>query len=156
MSDSLFAQLKKMGIDEEMASQVSASLDPDHNASKKDVLIMQEAILQAQAKADERYYELKMESNKIYTELKMENNKIYTELKLNIKEVHSELKSDNAELKLDIKEVHSELKADIVSARSELSTEIHTTINRQYLVTFGSALLTIATVLGVNWYYHMT
>ena len=104
MPESLFAQLKKLGIDEELASQVSASLDPDYNASKKDILVMQEAMLQLQSKTDERYYELKME----------------------------------------IKDV-----------RSELATEIHTTINRQYLVTFGCALLTIASVLAVNWYFHI-
>lgn len=61
MSESLFQQLKRIGIDEDLACQVSASLDPDYNASKKDVLIMQETMLQLQARSDERYYELKTE-----------------------------------------------------------------------------------------------
>lgn len=55
MADSLFQQLKHIGIDEELACQVSASLDPDHNASKQDVLVLHEAILPVQAKSDERY-----------------------------------------------------------------------------------------------------
>lgn len=35
MPDALFSQLKEIGIDEELARQVSASADPDHNANKK-------------------------------------------------------------------------------------------------------------------------
>ncbi len=57
MADSLFQQLKRIGIDEELAHQVGVSLDPDHNASKKDVLVMQKAILQLQARTDDRYNE---------------------------------------------------------------------------------------------------
>ena len=122
MSESLFAQLKRLGIDEELASQVSASLDPDYNASKKDVLVMQEAMLQLQSRTDEKMADLQSKTDERYYELKIE-----------IQDVRSEIKD----------------------VRSELKTEIHTTINRQYLVTFGSALLTIVTVLAVNWYYHV-
>ncbi|MGI9279928.1 MAG: hypothetical protein ACR2PX_09890 [Endozoicomonas sp.] len=61
MAESLFAQLKKIGIDEELAHQVSASLDPDYNASKKDVLIMQEAIMQVQLKSESSYNTLRAE-----------------------------------------------------------------------------------------------
>ena len=133
MPESLFAQLRQVGIDEELASQVSASLDPAYNATKKDLLVMQEAMLQIQ---------LQMERNQQQAELSFQS------LKSDIKDVRSELKAD-------IKDVRSELKADIKDVRSELRTEIHTTINRQYLVTFGSALLTIASVLAVNWYFHI-
>ncbi len=102
MPKSLFTQLKKLGVDEETACQVSASLDPDYNASKKDVLVMQEAILQVQAKNEESYYALRQE---------------------------------------------------ISDTRHELRHEIHISINRQYIITFGSLLITIATVLAVNWYF---
>ena len=46
MAESLFNELKRIGINEELAAKVSASLDPEYNASKKDILVMQEAIMQ--------------------------------------------------------------------------------------------------------------
>ncbi len=109
MPKSLFAQLKKLGVDEETACQVSASLDPDYNASKKDVLVMQEAILQVQSKNEENYHALRLEI--------------------------------------------SDTRKEISDTRHELRHEIHTSINRQYIITFGSLLITIATVLAVNWYF---
>ncbi|WP_257292103.1 hypothetical protein [Endozoicomonas sp. ONNA1] len=63
MSQTLFKELKNIGIDEELAAKVSASLDPDHNASKKDVLIMQEAILQHQVRSDQKMADMKAESD---------------------------------------------------------------------------------------------
>ena len=122
MAESLFAQLKQVGIDEELASQVSASLDPAYHATKKDLLVMQEAMLQIQLQMERNQHQAELNSEKIRSE---------------------------------INDVRSELKADIKDVRSELRTEIHTTINRQYLVTFGSALLTIASVLAINWYFHL-
>ena len=62
MTKTLFTELKRIGIDEELAAKVSASLDPDYNASKKDVLIMQEALMQVELRNDARYHEL---NNKI-------------------------------------------------------------------------------------------
>ena len=114
MAESLFKQLKKIGIDEETAHKVSASLDPDYNASKKDVLVMQETILQLQMKSEESYHELRRE----------------------------------------IAEVRSDLRHEISEVRSDLRHDIHTNINRQYILTFGGLLMTIAAVVAVNWYFH--
>ena len=58
MSNSLYLNLKKIGIDEELAHQVDKSLSPEHVATKQDLLVMQEAILQSQLKTDSRYLEL--------------------------------------------------------------------------------------------------
>ncbi|WP_448215033.1 hypothetical protein [Endozoicomonas sp. 2B-B] len=181
MTDTLFNELKNIGISEELAAKVSASLDPDHNASKKDVLIMQEAILQHQAhfsqkmadmndkfdtefkqqkaesdahyekqnaKFDARYEKLKAESDAHFKELKAESDAHFKELKAQSDARYYEVKADS-----DAR--YHELKVDSTKAYAELKTEIHTTINRQYLVTFGSALLTIASVLAVNWYFHV-
>ncbi|WP_257252415.1 hypothetical protein [Endozoicomonas sp. SESOKO3] len=126
MSVTLFTELKNIGIDEELAAKVSASLDPDHNASKKDVLIMQEAILQHQVRSDQKMADIKAESDARYYQQKAETDARYYELKVENSKAYAELK-----------------------------TEIHTTINRQYLVTFGSALLTITSVLAVNWYFNV-
>ncbi|WP_257281346.1 hypothetical protein [Endozoicomonas sp. ISHI1] len=126
MSVTLFTELKNIGIDEELAAKVSASLDPDHNASKKDVLIMQEAILQHQVRSDQKMADIKAESDARYHQQKAETDARYYELKVENSKAYAELK-----------------------------TEIHTTINRQYLVTFGSALLTITSVLAVNWYFNV-
>ena len=41
MAKSLFNELKRIGIDEELTARGSASLDPDYNANKKDILMMQ-------------------------------------------------------------------------------------------------------------------
>ena len=95
MPDSLFTQLKKIGIDEELAHQVSASLDPDHNASKKDVLIMQEAMLQLQVRTDtqfkefqERYYEMQQKSDARYYELKTEMTKGFADVRSEMHSMH--------------------------------------------------------------------
>ena len=124
MPKSLFTQLKKLGVDEETACQVSASLDPDYNASKKDVLVMQEAILQLQSKNDESYHALR-------------------------KEISDSLH----ELGQEISDTRHGLGQEISVTCHELRHEIHTSINRQYIITFGSLLITIATVLAVNWYF---
>ena len=44
MSQSLYHELKKIGIDEELAGKVSASLDPEYNATKKDILVMHDCM----------------------------------------------------------------------------------------------------------------
>ena len=61
MEEPLFAELKRIGIDEELAHKVSASLDPDYNASKEDVLVMQEAIMQVQLQSERSYNNLRSE-----------------------------------------------------------------------------------------------
>ena len=125
MSQSLFADLKRIGIDEELAARVSASLDPDYNASKKDVLIMQEAMLQLQVRTDKRYYELQASTDKRYYELQASTDKRYFELK-------------------------TEMVEGFANIRSEMSS-----MHRQYWITFGGLITTIVSIFFVNWYFHL-
>ncbi len=131
MPKSLFAQLKKLGVDEETACQVSASLDPDYNASKKDVLVMQEAILQVQATCFQQ---------------QSKNEESYHALRKEISDTRHELGQE-------ISDTRHGLGQEISVTCHELRHEIHISINRQYIITFGSLLITIATVLAVNWYF---
>ena len=127
MTESLFQQLKQIGIDDELAHQVAASLDPDHNASKKDVLVLQEAILQVQARTDERYHQHRLESDQRYHELRAG--------------IHA--------LKEDIDKSIHELK----DAMTDIRIEFHSR-HRQAIYAFGTLLASIFTVLLVNFYLH--
>ena len=138
MPKSLFTQLKKLGVDEETACQVSASLDPDYNASKKDVLVMQEAILQVQATCFQQ---------------QSKNEESYHALRLEISDTRKEISDTRHELGQEISDTRHGLGQEISVTCHELRHEIHTSINRQYIITFGSLLITIATVLAVNWYF---
>ena len=133
-SESLFQQMKRIGIDEELAHQVSASLDPDYIASKKDVLVMQEAILRTQMKSEESFKELHREITDVRAEMRADMAAVRSE----ISDVRAEMRADMAELRSEISDVRSEMRTQIsdvqkkmVDVRSELLTEIHTTINRQ-------------------------
>lgn len=125
MTDSLFQQLKRIGIDEELACQVSASLDPDHNASKKDVLVLQEAILQVQAKSDERYYQHKTESDERYYQFRTESDRKYYQLK-----------------------------NELVKGLTDVRIEFHS-MHRHSIYAFGAILVSILSVLAVNIYFHL-
>ncbi|WP_211830716.1 hypothetical protein [Kistimonas asteriae] len=72
MSKSLYEELKRVGIDETLAYDVSLSLDPDHNASKKDILMLQEAILQVQLTTESRYHELRHAISDVRSDLHRE------------------------------------------------------------------------------------
>ncbi|GFR67336.1 hypothetical protein ElyMa_000251300 [Elysia marginata] len=80
MSKSLYEELKRVGIDETLAYDVSLSLDPDHNASKKDILMLQEAILQVQLTTESRYHELKHEISEVRSDLHKEIAGVRTEM----------------------------------------------------------------------------
>ncbi|WP_252176656.1 hypothetical protein [Endozoicomonas sp. 4G] len=166
MSESLFKQLKDIGIDEELAAKVSASLDPEHNATKKDLLNMQEAILQHQARSDQKMAdmnakfdaEFKAMNARSDAEFKAMNAKSDAEFKAMKVEADARKAEADAryyELKMESSKIDAELKVKLANAYAELKTEIHTVINRQYLATFGSALMTIASVLAVNWYFNV-
>ena len=58
MNKNLYEDLKRIGISDELAHRVDKSLDPEHVATKHDLLVMQETILQAQLKTDSRYLKL--------------------------------------------------------------------------------------------------
>ncbi len=105
MADSLFSELVRIGIDKEVAHKISASLEPDYNASKKDVLVMQEAIMKVQLQSEHSYNNL-------------------------------------------CSEIH-DVRSEIIDVRSDLHA-----INRQFIIAFGGMLVTIATVVTVNWYFH--
>ena len=80
MTKSLFVELKQLGVEEELAAKVSASLDPDYNANKKDILVMQEAIMQVQVRSDARYHELNSKVDQNYHELSSKVDQNYHEL----------------------------------------------------------------------------
>ncbi len=127
MSETLFADLKQIGIKEELAARVSSALDPDHIATKKDVLIMQEALLQHQKQMMDEYRHLEQKSDERYYELKTEMVKGFAGVRTEFAEVRTEM-------------------ADI---RSEMGS-----MHRQYWITFGGLITTLISVFAVNWYFH--
>ena len=72
MSTTLYHDLKRIGIDEELAHNVDKALDPAHVATKEDMVILQEAILQSQLKTEGRYFELKSTIDRVDSNLRME------------------------------------------------------------------------------------
>ena len=94
MAKSLSNELKRIGIDEELAAEVGASLDPDYNANKKDVLMMQEAIMKVQ----ETIMQVQMRTDNCYHEL---NNKIEA--------VKSEMHSEFASIRTEMAGIRTEM-----------------------------------------------
>ena len=131
MTESLFQQLKQIGIDDELAHQVAASLDPDHNASKKDVLVLQEAILQVQVRTDERYHQHRLESDERYHQHRLESDQRYHELRAGIYAVKEDIDKSIHELK---------------DAMTDIRIEFHSR-HRQAIYAFGALLASIFTVL---------
>jgi hypothetical protein len=93
LSEDLYKQLKQIGIEDVLAHKVSASLDPDYNASKKDVLVMQEAMHQVQTRTDERYHDLQSRTDERYYELKTEMVRGFSDLRHEISDVRTEMGS---------------------------------------------------------------
>ncbi|WP_196221306.1 hypothetical protein, partial [Sansalvadorimonas verongulae] len=54
----LFSELQRLGIDNEVAHHVTMSLNPEHLATKQDLLIMQETIMQVQLKTEQAFNRL--------------------------------------------------------------------------------------------------
>ncbi|WP_448217336.1 hypothetical protein [Endozoicomonas sp. 2B-B] len=127
MEKSLFSELKRIGIDEELASKVSASLDPEYNASKKDILIMQEAIMQIQLQSDRNYQSLSSDISALRTEM-------HTEIAGVLTELHKEIAG---------------VRAEITDARAEMGS-----FTRQYIITFLILITTIVSVFIINWHFH--
>ena len=180
MSENLFGELTRIGIDQELAAKVSASLDPEYNASKKDILVMQEAIMQVQLRSDNRHYEL---NNKIDTSYHDLNNKIdasYHELnekidtryhELNEKidtsyhELNEKIDTRYHELNNKIDTSYHELNNKIDSRYHELDSKIDkgfagirtemASMTRQYQITFGTLLCSILAVFLVNVWFHL-
>ena len=147
MSETLFSELKNIGIDEELAAKVSASLDPDYNASKKDVLVMQEAIMQVQVRSDARYHELNNKTERSYHELNHKIDTGYHQLNHKIDTSYHEL---NNKIELFRGELRTEMHQGFAGMRTEMAS-----MNRQYLITFGGLISTIVAVFLVNLYFHI-
>ena len=143
MEKSLFSELKRIGIDEELAVSVSASLDPDHNASKKDVLVMQEAIMQIQLQSERSYLALKSDITDLRSEMRTEISDLRSEVRTEISGLRSEMQTE-------ISGLRSEMHKETGGIRSELGN-----MHRQYWITFGGLITTIISVFVVNWYFHL-
>ena len=169
MSENLFGELTRIGIDQELAAKVSASLDPEYNASKKDILVMQEAIMQVQLRSDNRHYEL---NNKIDTSYHDLNNKIdasYHELNEKIDtryhELNEKIDTRYHELNNKIDTSYHELNNKIDSRYHELDSKIDkgfagirtemASMTRQHQITFGTLLCSILAVFLVNVWFHL-
>ncbi|MCW7554489.1 gp58-like family protein [Endozoicomonas gorgoniicola] len=154
MEKSLFSELKRIGIDEELAVSVSASLDPDHNASKKDVLVMQEAIMQIQLQSERSYLALKSDITDLRSEVRTEISGLRSEMRTEITGLRSEMRTEitglRSEMQTEISGLRSEMHKETGSIRSELGN-----MHRQYWITFGGLITTIISVFVVNWYFHL-
>ena len=125
MAKSLYQQLKDIGIDEELAHNVDKALDPAHVATKADMVIMQEAILQTQLKAESRYHELRAESDKNYHELRADLDKNY-----------------------------HKLEEAMTKGFADIRVELHSWY-RHADYAFGTILVSMLIVLAVNIYFHL-
>ena len=132
MSETLFSDLKRIGIDEEAAARVSASLDPKYNASKADVLVLQETILQVQMKTDERMLKLEQKTDDRY------NNMQNALMKL-------EQKTDER-----YNNLHQEMHEGFTKVRTEMGA-----MHRQFWLTYLGLITTIISVFLTNYYFHM-
>ena len=132
MSETLFTDLKRIGIDEELAARVSASLDPKYNASKADVLVLQETILQVQMKTDERMLKLEQKTDDRY------NNMQKALMKL-------EQKTDER-----YNNLHQEMHEGFTKVRTEMGA-----MHRQFWLTYLGLITTIISVFLTNYYFHM-
>ena len=132
MSENLFSDLKRIGIDEELAARVSASLDPKYNASKADVLVLQETILQVQMKTDERMLKLEQKTDDRY------NNMQKALMKL-------EQKTDER-----YNNLHQEMHEGFTKVRTEMGA-----MHRQFGLTYLGLITTIISVFLTNYYFHM-
>ena len=80
MEKSLFSELKAIGVDEETAAHVQASLNGERFASKNDLLAMQKLIYEQNEKMMNGFTNLKSEISGVRTELKSEISDVRTEI----------------------------------------------------------------------------
>lgn len=131
MTESLFQDLKNIGISEDVAVRVSSALDPDHIATKQDVLVMQEALLQHQKQSMEQLRHMEQKTDERFRQVEQKADERYYELK-------TEMVKGFAEVRTEIADVRSEMGS----------------MHRQYWITFGGLITTIFSVFVVNWYFH--
>ena len=120
--------MQRIGVDAQVAAKVSASLEPEYNATKKDILVLQEAILQAQVRSDQQHYTLLEKLN----EQQKQSDERYIELKTEMAKGFSNVRSE------------------IADVRGEMGT-----MHRQYWITFGGLMTTIISIFCINWYFHI-
>ncbi len=87
MAKTLYEELKRIGIDEALAHQLDKSLDPEHVATKQDLVVMQETILQVQFRTENAIGDLRDELRDMRGE---------------IKDIRGEIKVVEAGLKLEV------------------------------------------------------
>ena len=61
----LFNELKRIGIDEKTAHHVAMSVNPDYLATKQDIQVMQETIMQVQLKTEQAFKRLDNKIDKV-------------------------------------------------------------------------------------------
>ena len=154
MAKSLYQQLINIGIDDELAHNVDKALDPAHVATKADMVIMQEAILQTQLKAESRYHELRAESDKKYQELRAESDKNYQELRAESDKNYHELRADLDKNYHKLDKNYHKLEEAMTKGFADIRVEFHGR-HRHSIYAFGAILVSILTVLAVNICLHM-
>ena len=142
MERDLFSELQRIGVDPQVAAKVSASLEPEYNATKKDILVLQEAILQAQVRSDQQHYTLLEKLN----EQQKQSDERYIELKTEMVKGFSDVRSEISDVRAEVVDV----RAEVANVRGEMGT-----MHRQYWITFGGLMTTIISVFCINWYFHM-
>ena len=72
MNNNLYEDLKRIGINEDLAHRVDKALAPEHVATKQDLLVMHETILQTQLNTETRYFELSGKMDTVSSDLRVE------------------------------------------------------------------------------------
>ncbi|GAA4650567.1 hypothetical protein GCM10023116_28500 [Kistimonas scapharcae] len=131
---SLFDELTRIGIDADLARRMDKSLDPEHVATKKDLMVFQETMLQMQFRNEKAMSDLRDDVRSVASD---------------VRDLRTDMHGEVSSLRAEIKEVRAEMKTEIAAVR----TEMHG-LSRQFWITFGGFITTILSVFLVNWYFH--
>ena len=124
---SLFDELIRIGINADLARRMDKSLDPEHVATKKDLMVFQETMLQMQFR----------------------NEKAMSDLREEVRSIASDVRDLRTDMHGEVNSLRAEMKTEIASVRSEMHG-----LSRQFWITFGGLITTILSVFLVNWYFH--
>ena len=80
MSESLYKELLRLGMDDQQASKISGAFDPEKTATMEDILIMQEALLRQQIQSEQSLYEIRTENIKDCARVQEEIAKVRAEI----------------------------------------------------------------------------
>ncbi len=131
---SLFDKLTRIGINPDLARRMDNSLDPEHVATKKDLMVFQETMLQMQFRNEKAMSDLREDVRSVASD---------------VRDLRTDMHGEVNSLRAEIKEVRAEMKTEIAAVR----TEMHG-LSRQFWITFGGLITTILSVFVVNWYFH--